>query len=271
MGKSSLVAFHIPPTTVDKHLLIIFKLDVSDAKCHFGNEVPRRALHEPMLLFALLAVTSRHDSIMRGQSQLEASTYHDRCLELLIPALSRPEDTYDANLLVTVVLLRHYEELENQTDERQHFLGSTSLLNVFAKFSSSGGLVEATSWLFLRQAVYVSVVYHEPLELRLENYERSDAFMLRDDGSYTNVICFLFAKILRHIYNVEGDSESLQDWHFLHKDIESWHESKPSSFTPLNYRDAEPNKGKPFPEFWMLSPAAGMAVPFRQLGIIAVC
>ncbi|KAL1869740.1 hypothetical protein Plec18167_007664 [Paecilomyces lecythidis] len=199
---------------------------------------------------------------MRGTDELEASTYHGRCLELLIPALGRSEETYDGNLLVTVVLLRHYEELENQTDERRHFLGSTSLLNAVAKFSGTGGLVEATSWLFLRQAIYVTLVLHEPLELRLENYERSDAFQLRDDGSCTNVIVFLFAKILRHIYNGEGYPQSLQDWCFLQNEIESWHDSKPASFTPLNYCEADPDDGKPFPEFWMLSPAAAVGMQY---------
>ncbi|KAJ9355091.1 transcriptional regulator family: Fungal Specific TF [Paecilomyces variotii] len=237
-------------------------LDISDAKCHFGNEVPRRALHEPMLLFALLAVASRHDSIMRGSGELESSTYHGQCLELLIPSLSRPEETYDGNLLVTVVLLRHYEELENQTDERRHFLGSTSLLNAVAKFSASGGLVEATSWLFLRQAIYVSLVLHEPLELRLENYELSDAFRLRDDGSYTNVIVFLFAKILRYIYNGAEYSNSPEDWYFLQREIESWHDSKPASFTPLNHGEADPDSGKLFPEFWMLSSAAAVGMQY---------
>lgn len=244
--------------------LIVFancpQLDVCDPTCQFANEVPRRALHNPMVMYALLTVASRHQSIMRGIDEVEASTYHGRCLEYLIPALSRPEDTYDDNLLVTVVILRLYEELDNQRDKKCHLLGSSRLLNTVSRFSSSGGLAEAASWLFLRQAIYVSLVQKEPWELCLENYESSLVFECPngDDASYANVMIFLVAKILRLIsHSRETASTDLQDWLSLEESVERWNDERPFSFTPLRYRDVDVEENRPFPELWMVSPAAG--------------
>lgn len=216
-----------------------------------------------MVMYALLTVASRHQSIMLGSDETEANTYHGHCLEYLIPALSRPEETYDDNLLVTVVILRLYEELDNQKDKKCHLLGSSRLLNTISKFSSSGGLAEAASWLFLRQAIYVCLVQKEPWELCLENYESSFVFECPDDdGSYANVIIFLFAKILRLISRSrETPSLDLHDWLSLEESVERWNDAKPFSFTPLQYRDVDIAENQPFPELWMVSPAAGKKNP----------
>lgn len=214
-----------------------------------------------MVMYALLTVASRHQSIMRGTDEMEASMYHGRCLEYLIPALSRPEDTYDDNLLVTVVILRLYEELDNQKDKKCHLLGSSTLLNTVARFSSSGGLAEAASWLFLRQAIYVCLVQKEPWELCLENYESSLVFECPNggDASYANVMIFLVAKILRLIsHSRETASTDPQDWLSLEESVERWNDAKPFSFTPLRYREIDISNNRPFPELWMVSPAAGI-------------
>lgn len=73
-------------STDGRHLL---QCDVCDIACHFATEVPRRALEVPMVLYAVLAVSSRHQAILSGSTdEVEASTFHGRCLELLISALS---------------------------------------------------------------------------------------------------------------------------------------------------------------------------------------
>lgn len=212
-----------------------------------------------MVLYAVLAVSSRHQAILSGSTdEVEASTFHGRCLELLISALSQPEETWDDNLLATVVILRIYEELDNRNDKKCHIVGSSRLLNTVSKFSSSGGLAEAASWLFLRQAIYVSLVHRVPLELNLDNYERSSVFDRFDNESYANVIIFLFARALQLIYPVRRDvAVGMHAWDLLQESIDRWYSSKPSSFAPFHYRDASMEESRPFPELWMISPAAG--------------
>jgi hypothetical protein len=242
-------------------LLSAKKFDVCDPLSHFGNEVPRRALDNPMVMYAILALASRHQAIMTRTTdeEFEQNTYHGRCLELLIPALSRPENTYNDHLLTTIVLLRQHEELENRKDTRYHLVASIKLINMISKFSSSGGLAEAASWLFLRQAIYASLVQREPWQLQLENYERSRVFISRDDCSYANVSVFQLARALR-LVSRQSDNDSLlerQEWESLEEDVSRWKINSPSSFRPLRYREPDAERGRPFSEVCMISGATG--------------
>lgn len=240
-------------------ILSVKKFDVCDPLCHFGNEVPRRALDNPMVMYAILALASRHQAIMTRTTdeEFEQNTYHGRCLELLIPALSRPENTYNDNLLITIVLLRQHEELENRKDTRYHLVASIKLINMISKFSSSGGLAEAASWLFLRQVIYASLVQREPWQLQLKNYERSQVFLSRDDCSYANVSVFQLARALR-LVSRQSDNDSLlerQEWESLEEDVSRWKINAPSSFRPLRYREPDAECGRPFSEVCMISGA----------------
>jgi hypothetical protein len=214
-----------------------------------------------MVLKAVLALAARLDAILSDASDWEAAEYHGQCLELLIAALAQPEDTYDDNLLITVVILRIYEELESNNDEKYHLFGSNRLLNTMSRSASSGGLAEAVSWQFLRQAIYASVVQYQPMQLDLENYERSAVFHRRDDAAYANIIIYLCARILQcgGAYTRGMDEET---WRQLSDSVEQWHRGKPISWQPLKYKPANVAESRPFPEIWMMSPPAGM---FRGL------
>jgi hypothetical protein len=210
-----------------------------------------------MVLKAVMALAARHDAILSNKRDWEASEYHSHCLELLIPALDRPEQTYDENLLVTVVLLRIYEELENSTDPQFHLLGSNRLINLMSRSASSGGLAEAVSWQFLRQAIYASVVQYQPFELDLQNYARSSMFQRSDDAAVANMVIFHCADILRICRNVPqepvDEDARLQVAHA----VDEWHRAKPTTWKPLRYQPADVALNRPFPEIWMMSAPAG--------------
>jgi hypothetical protein len=168
------------------------------------------------------------------------------------------EGTYDDNLLITVVVLRMYEELERATDEKCHWLGSTRLLNTMAQSSSSGGLAEAVSWQFLRQAIYACLVEFQPMQLNLENYEHSSVFRRRDDAAYANRIIFLCARIIQLRSGPNAHSFDETDWQYLSDCIEQWYRERPISWLPLKYKEANAAENRPFPELWLVSPPAGM-------------
>lgn len=221
------------------------KADTCDPERHFSREVPHRALRRPMMLNAIFALSSRHQAILMGNGDTESQKYQDDCLSLLIKALSAPEDTYDENLLATVVILRNYEELRSTEDNHYHLAGSNQLLNTISRFSSSGGLGEAASWWSLRQAIYVSLVRHQPLEIRLENYDHSAALGLDNDSSTANVAVLIFAKMLRLLYLAEGSD--LVYWNRLEQELENWNLLKPSSYRPIFYQEPDFAQDRPFP------------------------
>jgi hypothetical protein len=211
-----------------------------------------------MVLKAVMALAARHDAILSNQSDWEASEYHGQCLELLIPALDRPEQTYDENLLVTVVLLRIYEELENTTDPQFHLLGSNRLINLMSRSASSGGLAEAVSWQFLRQAIYASVVQYQPFELDLQNYARSSMFQRSDDAAVANMVIFHCADILRICRTVPQEPVDEDARLQVANAVEEWHRAKPTTWQPLRYQPADVAVNRPFPEIWMMSAPAGL-------------
>ncbi|OKO94335.1 hypothetical protein PENSUB_11602 [Penicillium subrubescens] len=236
--------------------------DICDPQSHFSTEVPRRALDEPMLLKALLALAARHDAILTNHNDCEASTFHGECLQLLIVALNQPEESYDDNLLITVVVLRFYEELERTTDRKCHLLGSNRLLNLMSRSASSGGLGEAVSWQFLRQAIYSSIAQYEPIQLDLRNYERSSVFHRDDDAALANAIIFFCACIVKLCCSVPGYAIDRKDWQHLADCVEEWHSNKPRSWQPLRYQPPNLSADQPFPELWIMSPPAVVGLQY---------
>ncbi|KAK1454625.1 hypothetical protein CMEL01_16592 [Colletotrichum melonis] len=243
----------------------ILRIAPSIDACHdarpFTLDVPRLALRKPILLNGIFALASRFDTQgnddTNEKSDLESTYYHNRCIELLIEAFSQPPETWDSILLTAVVIMRLYEEYDNETDSHYHHLrGTRNLLNhdAIARFVTQGGLAEAASWVHLRQALYVFLVRRTPIEICLENFERSSTFRSNDDTAHANRIVYLFAKVLKLFFPEDGSgfsTSSSETWEELQNDVDVWFKEKPLSFQPLFYERADVAKGRPFPTLWM--------------------
>ncbi|CAI7654221.1 unnamed protein product [Penicillium glandicola] len=234
--------------------------DICDIHSHFSTEVPRRALENNMVLQAILALSARHDAILANDSDWEASAYHGQCLKLLIAALDQAETNCDENMLIAVVILRIYEELENNTDQKFHLLGSTRLVNLVTRSASSGGVAEAVSWQFLRQAIYASIVQYQPIQLDMQNYERSSMFHRHDDAACANRIIYYCARILQLCCDAPGHIVRQDTWRQISDSVNEWNQTKPATWKPIRYQASSVAAGRPFPEVWMISPPAGMSL-----------
>lgn len=231
-------------------------LDACDLSCHFALEVPKRAIQKPMVLYSLLALSSRHCAILNIQEEHEASFYHGHCLRLVIDALSAAERSYDDTLLTAVVLLRSYEEIEQSTDRYLHLQGMGRLVAAIPTFAHSGGLAEAACWLSLRQDIFVSLINSQPPTLYLENYDQSSAFRFRDDGACANVIILIFAKILR-LANSSEASYHDEQWADLESDVGKWNDRRVHLFQPIYDEEADVDSGRPFPVICMINAPQG--------------
>lgn len=223
------------------------ELDVCDLMCHFAREVPQRAMYCPALMNAILAFASRNMSVIAGLDDTDSEHYHSRCLQSLIPALNDPSDVIDENLLLTVVILRLYEERASMSvlrptssealtavgvEEEYHRLGQTRLLNTMSFFASSGGMTEAASWLSLRQEIRVSFTTKQVLRISLQNYATSRAFLNEDEGSWANRIIFITAQVLANVFE-EQHEIGREKWDILDAEVDEWNTRKPPSFEPL--------------------------------------
>ena len=87
---------------------------MNDQRCHFGREVPQRAVHYPVLLYAIFAFASLHRNTLLGLDDHAPEAYHSKCLQLLIPVLDDVSVAFDENFLAAVVILRSYEEMSSE-------------------------------------------------------------------------------------------------------------------------------------------------------------
>lgn len=67
-------------------------------------------MYHSTLRLALLAVSSKHMSLLSLCDRDDGSQYYDECISHLIPAISQVEESGDENVLVATILLRMYEE-----------------------------------------------------------------------------------------------------------------------------------------------------------------
>jgi hypothetical protein len=233
-------------------------MDCCDPVFHFGQEVPRRAVRIPMLLYAVLALSSRHQSLLTKGDANEGLSYHGRCLKLVIRELSKPESSYDDNLVATMVCMRVYEELDNtsKADKFVHLQGVGRLLRAVPTFARSGGLAEAASWQALRQDVYVSIRDKIQPTFDLDNYGLSRFFNFSTDGACANVIILIFGRILRHLYAPAGPT--LYDaWREIEHHVQLWDAQRARVFQPLFVKNANPEGNQPFPIVHVMNAAQG--------------
>ncbi|KAM0347379.1 hypothetical protein ACHAPU_004899 [Fusarium lateritium] len=221
--------------------------DACDDARHFALEVPRLALQQPMIMNGLLAIASRYDNT---DNDLESTFYHSKCIELLINAFTHPPETWDTTLLIAVVIARLYEENDHEADSYYtHLNGTQNLLNhqVISRFVMQGGLAEAASWVHLRQAIYVYVARRRPVEICLENFERSTVFRRYDDSAYANRAVYIFAKIMKLLLPMSDSLDTTGAWEAVEREVDGWYDGRPMSFKPIYYKLADVHSQRPFP------------------------
>lgn len=228
------------------------RFDTTDPERHFRVVVPERAGTCPTLLNAILALSARHLSQVRGFDPLISDRYHQECLKYLIPVLDDSEAVLDENLLASTIILRHLEEIEvpltgtSPTDEtgHRHLIGAHIFMAAQARAPMSGGLREAAFWVGLRQEIYVAFVNQRSIMPPLEHLDRS--FEVAKDHVWSCRMVVLSADVIRYCF---GDEDLPREAYTqLCDSIEQWYDRKPATFTPLYYRDVE----QVFPDIWFL-------------------
>lgn len=182
-----------------------------------------------------------------------------------------------------MVLSRLYEEIDNDDDtEFCHLRGTKDLLcsDAIQNLASKGGLAEAASWVHLRQAIYVSIIRKEPIQIPLETFKLFTAFWHQDETALANRIVYLFASTLNEFFDdstqLDGSGQSqhgrrsssrtIDSWTKLEQDVDDWERNMPKSFEPL-YTPSQIDISdklediESLPCILMMSTTAGMSSP----------
>lgn len=90
------------------------QLDVTDHLSHFTTVVPQRAIHCPLLFYAIVAAASVHRSRVSGVPDQCYQEYQAKCIRILLRFLDDLEYSPDENLLAAIVILRKGEEMSGK-------------------------------------------------------------------------------------------------------------------------------------------------------------
>ncbi|KAG9953786.1 hypothetical protein KCU85_g1162, partial [Aureobasidium melanogenum] len=254
------------------HLAISF--DLTDSSCHFRKIVPQRALNDPILMNAILAASARHLSRVSGGDPYIADTYHQKCIQHLIPILSDEAAVLDENLLASTVILRFLEEIDVPLSGKVHLDGAGHLIGAHAFVSAqeisavSGGLRLAAFWVGLRQEIYVAFVNQRSISFPLQHCTVDRSFGAADEGTWANRIVFHCAETIQWCFGLLEHERSTARFEELLSYAGNWWNSMPPCFTPVYYRSADTDPNAVFPEVIYFSDAVVTGIQHYHLTLI---
>lgn len=241
--------------------------DMCDDERHFAQIVPRRAIFCPPLMNAMLAASAKHLSRVSDFDGLVVEQYHQKCLNVLIPALSSSTAVMDENLLPAVVILRYMEELDvpiSTSTLESHLLGTRVFVAAQEELCGYTGLWRAAFWLALRQEIYLAFIQARPVHSSfvLENAEQ---LIQQDDSgcNYANLMILHCAACMRYCYGSE--LQDVATWEKLKTRLDALWEERPWMFSPMYEEDGETDV---FPVRQYLNDAVVMGVQHHLLAEI---
>ena len=253
----------LPLTSQEAFLLQLYRnkmgtwMDSTDSERRMAVEVPERALKNPILMYAILAYSSRHLARVADFDCSVSDGYHIKCLELLIPALNRDVGD-DAELLAATCILRLFEQItvrhSPMTDQESHLTGSSAFISTQESCANRGGLLEAVFWLFIREDIYAALYNQRPLKADIWscNVEINFDSGETDCCKWANWAVWVAAETVTFSFGPGGDDKAaaLADWERLWSLTEEWRLKKPSAFAPIFVQDRDTSNGKYFPQIY---------------------
>lgn len=242
-------------------------LDITDAACHFANEVPLRAQENPVLAYAVMAASARHLSQTMIFPEDIADHYHQQCLEILIPFLDDVTAVLSEILLATIVILRYLEEIDaSAAFNPSHRIGTRAFINLQTHSSLTTDLRSAAFWLGVRQEVYYAIANQKSTSLRFAHDEKDTAHEPTHDGAWANRMVMHCVGVVNYCFDAQKDAT---DYESLLQYCKTWVSSLPSSYHPIRYHD--PVQVSAFPELAFLSSAAVIGLQHYHLASMLLC
>ncbi|KAJ2975055.1 hypothetical protein NUW58_g8465 [Xylaria curta] len=196
--------------------------DLSDSQCQFSTEVPAIALDEPLLFYAVIALSAMHVSqttVPSARSTAEA--YHTRCIRRLIDL--EPEDVLIKKgvALATTCLLRSYEILAEGHDPNRHLKGAFSLASQLRGVLDhpSGGLLHSGFWNYLREDITFSLFGNCTLKIDLGPIPRLRNVL--SDQDRLNAISLALGRIVNTMIGSTVEN-ARNSWATMLSYVEDW-------------------------------------------------
>ncbi|KIW97330.1 uncharacterized protein Z519_02722 [Cladophialophora bantiana CBS 173.52] len=209
-----------------------------------------------------------------------AIEYHNICISYLMEVLNDPKKTINQDALIAATILRFHEQIdtpltgwdsetylsvlrgviESQQNESFYSLrtihGPPRDCDIYA--SNNASLAHSACLIALRQEIWSVLLYRRPFRLPLcPDNDYSNLDPATDDYTWTNRILIWCADVCKFAFGGEASiietSSRVERWKRLKVVQDKWDSVQPACFKPLYYREAEPSRGKYFPEEWHMN------------------
>ncbi|KAL4994720.1 hypothetical protein BDV10DRAFT_145540 [Aspergillus recurvatus] len=235
-------------------------LDSCDHERLFSMDVVERAPSYPLLLYACLATAARHLSQTTNfVPPNTADEYHEKCIAILLPGLANWELGIGLDvLLASTVILRFFEQISSHApsnDSQRHLLAGSVYISSHVDCAVSGGLAEASFWVFVMQDIQFALASQNPLRLELSAFDEKLQLMWahresQTDRDWAHRAVWLLAGAINYCYGVHNPQGSAAERSILKHRINAWEARKPDGFRPLHFSIANPSIGRPYPVIW---------------------
>ncbi|KAL2864953.1 uncharacterized protein BJX67DRAFT_197623 [Aspergillus lucknowensis] len=235
-------------------------LDSCDYERRFSTDVVERAPSYPLLLYACLATAARHLSHTTNLVPPNtADEYHEKCIAILLPGLGNWESKIGLEiLLASTVILRFFEQISSHApsnDSQRHLLAGSVYISSQVDCAVSGGLAEASFWVFVMQDIQFALTSQKPLRLTLSPFGEKLQLMWtqrvsQTDRDWAHRAVWLLAETINHCYGIHDPHVIAANGRALKQKIDIWETRKPDGFRPLHSSLADPRIGRPYPVVW---------------------
>lgn len=208
---------------------------------------------QPILHHAVICFAARHC----GEDEIADLSYQ-RCIALLIDRLD-VDPAHDDTLLTTVIILHFADQLNVRSStglcDQSHLSGSSGILRASQKTPfidpSAPTVHDAIFWVYVRQSLYNATIRQQPLDLDFSLTMSPTPGSLKDphplgwlrlETSWANQLLWYTACVAN--FSFAGTKTQCEPGSAAHKQqeklwtelrgmIQTWRNSRPSSFDPI--------------------------------------
>ncbi|CAG7934919.1 unnamed protein product [Penicillium nalgiovense] len=239
--------------------------DHCDERRHFQLVVPRRAKHCLALRNAVFAVSSRHlcrlpqymtsrgivyhGQTLPGLTKSTSLEYMLKCIPELIQFPEIQDPIHQENIMAATIVLRQYEEMEEETeegeignnaDERVNFLAITqTIIDTMISTPLDHSLATAAYWIAIRQEVYYALTRQRAPQFRFS----SDRWQ---NASTANTMIMFASEVAKWRWGAKQP----QEWEKLKAKQQQLYHDHPHELEPILEKNADRAKGNMFPTIW---------------------
>ncbi|KAJ5269519.1 hypothetical protein N7497_009738 [Penicillium chrysogenum] len=254
--------------------------DHCDERRHFQLVVPRRAKHCLALRNAVFAVSSRHLCRLPQYTTSQGIVYHGQALPSLtkstsleymlkcIPELVQFPEIQDPihqeDIMAATVILRQYEEMEEETeegetgnhaDERVNFLAITqTIVDTLISTPLHHSLATAAYWIAIRQEVYYALTRQRAPQFRFSSERWQNA-------SVANTMIIFASEVAKWRWGAKQP----QEWEKLKAKQQQLYHDHFHELEPILEQNADRARGNMFPTIWYSFDAQVTAIQHLKL------